>query len=297
MFADFRSFDIPTSTPSVTIHGIQHGSGPPLLLLHGFPQNLLIWHLVAPKLTSNFTVIALDLRGYGQSSKPPGGEGHRNYGKSAMAQDCVDVMTHLGFEKFHICAHDRGGRVAHQLCVNHPERVEKAMLLDIAPTLAMYEKTNFNYARAYWHWYFLIQPSPLPESLMLGNPRSWIENTMGGRYGVGLDTFDQVAVESYVSQMSDEESVKGMCEDYRASASVDMEEQRKDIQEKRKIKCPLKVLWGKKGIIEAQFDALGEWRKVAEEGLVSGEAVDSGHYIPEEVPEILLRQIKEFFQS
>ena len=187
--------------------------------------------------------------------------------------------------------------MVHQLCVDFPERVEKAMVLDIAPTLAMYEKTDFEFARAYAHWFFLIQPSPLPESLMLANPRSWIENTMGSRYGVGLEVFDKEAIESYVKQMGDEDSVKGMCEDYRAAASVDLEEQREDIRNGRKIKCPFRVLWGKRGVIEAQFDALKEWRKVSEDGVVSGEALESGHYIPEEVPEVLVAHIKDFFRS
>jgi len=296
MFPSSTPFDIPL-TPTLTIHGLRLGTGPPLLLLHGFPQNLNIWHLVAPQLANTYTTIALDLRGYGQSSKPPGGENHAAYSKSAMAKDCVDVMAHLGYEKFYVCAHDRGARVAHKMCVNYPGKVMKAMFLDIAPTLAMYNKTDFAFARAYWHWFFLIQPSPLPESMMLANPRGWIENTMGGRYGVGLKVFDKGALESYVKQMGDEECVKGMCEDYRAAASIDLEESREDVEKGRKIKCPLRVLWGKRGVIEAQFDALKEWKAVAEEGLVDGECLNCGHYIPEEVPEDLLKNIKEFLKD
>lgn len=216
-----------------------------------------------------------------------------NYSKTNMARDCAEVMQELGHERFYLCAHDRGARVGHKLCVDYPDRVIKAIFLDIAPTLAMYEKTDFAFAKAYWHWYFLIQKSPLPESLMLGNPRGYIEGTMGGRYGVGLEVFDEVALETYVKQMGDKECVHGMCEDYRAAASVDLEEQRKDLEVGKKIKCPLRVLWGKKGVIEAQFDALKEWRKVSD-GIVDGETVDSGHYIPEEVPDILIRYIKEY---
>lgn len=214
-----------------------------------------------------------------------------------MAQDCVEVMAKLGHEKFYICAHDRGARVAHKLCVNYPEKVVKAIFLDIAPTLAMYDQTNFAFAKAYWHWFFLIQPSPLPESLMVGNPRGWIEKTMGGRYGVGLDVFDKDAVESYVEQIGDKECAAGMCDDYRAAASVDLDESKEDVEKGRKIRCPLRVLWGKKGVIEAQFDALKEWREVAEEGLVDGESVNSGHYIPEEIPDIVLKNIEEFFKD
>ena len=240
-------------------------------------------------------MILLDLRGYGQSSKPAGGEDHANYSKSAMAKDCVEVMAQLGHPKFYVCGHDRGGRVAHKLCVNYPEKIKKAMVLDIAPTLAMYNKTDFAFAKAYWHWFFLIQPSPLPESLISANPRAWIEKTMGGRYGTGLDVFDKDAIESYISQMGGEETGKGMCEDYRAAASIDLEESKDDIEKGRRIKCPFRVLWGKKGVIEAQFDALKEWRAVADEGLVSGRNMDCGHYIPEEAPDALWEDMISFF--
>lgn len=213
-----------------------------------------------------------------------------------MARDCVEVMQELGYERFYLCGHDRGARVGHKLCVDYPEKVIKAIFLDIAPTLAMYEKTDFAFASAYWHWFFLIQKSPLPESLMLANPRGYVENTMGGRYGVGLEVFDKRALESYVVQMGDEGAVHGMCEDYRAAATVDLEEQRKDLEVGRKIKCPLRVLWGRKGVIESQFDALVEWRKVSA-GAVDGEAVDSGHYIPEEKPDVVVRHIMECFKD
>lgn len=186
--------------------------------------------------------------------------------------------------------------MGHKLCVNYPDKVIKAIFLDICPTLAMYERTDFAFASAYWHWFFLIQRSPLPESLMLANSRGYIENTMGGRYGVGLEVFDKDALESYVEQMGDEEAVHGMCEDYRAAASVDLEEQKADLNVGSKIKCPLRVLWGKKGVIEAQFDALKEWRKVCD-GVVDGEAVESGHYIPEEVPDVLVRHVKKYFRD
>lgn len=203
-------------------------------------------------------------------------------------------MSTLGYERFFVCAHDRGARVAHQLCVEYPERVRRAMFLDIAPTLAMYEKTDMDFARAYWHWFFLIQPAPLPERLMVRDARGWIEGTVGR---VGIERFRGECVESYVKQVGDEETVHGMCEDYRASAGVDLEEARDDIGAGRKIECPLRVLWGGKGVIEKQFDALGEWQKVSREGAVSGESVDCGHYIPEEAPEVLVRQIRDFFVS
>ncbi|KAL2041499.1 hypothetical protein N7G274_005881 [Stereocaulon virgatum] len=298
MFPTFHPHKISTSThPPVTIHTLTSPpTGPPLLLLHGFPQNLNIWHRITPHLTSHYTLTLLDLRGYGQSSKPRGGPNHEQYSKSAMAADCVAVMTHLGHENFYICAHDRGARVAHKLCVEYPERVKRALFLDICPTLAMYNKTDFAFASAYWHWFFLIQPAPLPESLMVANPRSYIENTLGARHGAGIEVFDKSALESYVVQMGDAEGVHGMCEDYRAAAGVDLVEQKADAEAGRKIKCAVRVLWGRRGVIEKLFDAVGEWRKVCG-GLVEGESLDCGHYIPEEAPEVLVKHIEEFLRE
>ena len=198
------------------------------------------------------------------------------------------LMTHLGYETFYVSGHDRGGRVAHKLCVDYPERVKKVMILDICPTLAMYEKTNMEFARAYWHWFFLIQPSPVPETFMVQNPRVWFAQK---KYeGVA----NEEVLESYVSCVADAETARGMCEDYRAAATVDLEEQREDLEERRKIRCPVKVVWGREGVIEKIFDAVGEWRKVSE-GVVEGEAVDCGHFIPEERPEVLGKCILEFF--
>ncbi|MCJ1452594.1 hypothetical protein MMC28_002937 [Mycoblastus sanguinarius] len=292
MLDSFTAQDISVA-PNLPIHTLSAGTGPPLLLIHGFPQNRLIWHRIAPHLISHYTAVIIDLRGYGKSAKPAGGNNSSDYSKTAMASDCAAVMTHLGFEKFYVCGHDRGGRVAHKLCVNYPERVLKAIFLDICPTLAMYEKTDFNFAKAYWHWFFLIQQAPLPESLILGNPRGYIENVMNRGYGA-LGIFDPQCLESYIEDSSDKDTVHGMCEDYRAAAGIDLEEQRSDIKEGRKIVCPLRVLWGKYGVVEAQFDALNEWKKVSE-GEVDGEVVDSGHFIPEAVPDVLLKHINEFF--
>lgn len=214
-----------------------------------------------------------------------------------MAADCATAMTALGYEEFYVCAHDRGARVAHKLCVEYPDRVMKAMFLDIAPTLAMYEKTDVAFATAYWHWFFLIQAAPLPEGLMVAGARGWIEGTMGGRYGVGMEAFRAECVESYVGQVGDRETAHGMCEDYRAGAGIDLEEAREDVRRGRKVGCPLRVLWGRKGVVGAQFDALGEWRGVSAEGVVSGEEVDCGHYIPEEAPMVVVKHIMEFFKD
>lgn len=302
MFDGFETFRIKTSKePEVTISGIR-STGPPnnsanrdlpaLLLLHGFPQTHHIWHRVAPQLTDSYNVVLLDLRGYGSSSKPADVS---SYAKSAMARDCIAVMDELGFKAFHVCAHDRGARVAHKLCVDHPGRVAKAVFLDICPTLAMYEGTDFEFAKAYFHWFFLIQKSPLPETLILGDPRRLAEMFMGGRQQGGTAIFEAECFEAYVSGLSDPDTVHGMCQDYRASATLDMEEQRRDLAEGRHIKSPLRVLWGKFGVIEKAFDALAEWRKVTDQGVsVDGHVVDSGHYIPEQAPDVVVAEIREF---
>ena len=205
-------------------------------------------------------------------------------------------MSSLGFSNFDICSHDRGARVAHKLCVDHPEKVGKVMFLDICPTLAMYEKTDMVFAKAYWHWFFLIQPSPFPETLILKNPEVFKAKFFEGGYAGRGSFIDEQAMKEYVKQYTDEETVHGMCEDYRAASTIDLMEARKDKQVGRKIKCPVRVLWGNKGVIQALFDALGEWREVSE-GEVSGEVVNSGHYIPEEAPDVLLKHIDEFFGS
>ncbi len=201
------------------------------------------------------------------------------------------LMTHLGYEKFYVCGHDRGGRVAHKLCVDYPERVKKVMMLDICPTLAMYEKTNMEFASAYWHWFFLIQPSPVPETFMVQNPRVWFQQKI---YDGGAT--NEEVLSWHISCVEDAETARGMCEDYRAAATVDLEEQREDLEKGRKIRCPTKVVWGREGIIEKMFDAVKEWRRVSE-GVVEGEVVDSGHFIPEERPETLGRCILEFFKD
>ncbi|EKG13037.1 Alpha/beta hydrolase fold-1 [Macrophomina phaseolina MS6] len=307
LFPDFTPFDVVTDAANnITIHGIRsnnhHLHLPPVLLLHGFPQTHAIWHKVAPALLPHYTLVALDLRGYGASSKPPPTPSHAPYSKSAMASDCVHVMrAHFNYSSFYVLAHDRGARVAHQLCVNHPDAVQKAMLLDICPTLAMFEKTDAAFARAYWHWFFLSQSAPVPETFMKAAPaREWLalftvgaKNT-GAAVGKRSDFFTAEAFEAYVQAAEREGAVEAFCEDYRAAATVDCEEQKADRENGRKIKCDLRVLWGGKAVIERFFEALEEWRRVCE-GEVSGGAVDSGHYVPEEVPDEVVRNAKEFF--
>jgi haloacetate dehalogenase len=298
MFEGFKEFKT-TVGLDVSIYGIKSGTGPPLLLLHGFPQTHHIWHNITPFIVSSFTVINLDLRGYGQSSKPPSSakENHAPYSKSVMAADCVAVMSSLGYSKFSICSHDRGARVAHKLCVDHPEVVEKVMFLDIAPTLAMFEKTDMDFAKAYYHWFFLIQPEPFPEELLLKEKEIFGQRFFGGGYAgkiEGKDFWDEAALKEYMKLFEDRSCVHAMCEDYRAAATIDLVEARKDREEGKKIQCPAKVLVGQKGVVATKFDYLQEWRDVSD-AEVTGEAVDAGHYIAEEVPDVLLKHIKEFF--
>lgn len=289
MFEGFRTFDI--AHDEIHIHGRIGGSGPPLLLLHGHPQTHVIWHRLVEPLARRFTVVATDLRGYGDSSKPPGKPDHANYSKRAMAEDQVAVMRELGFERFFLCGHDRGGRVAHRLAMDHPAAVEKLMLLDIAPTLAMYEQTDRTFATAYFHWFFLIQPSPLPETLIEASPSDYITRTMGGRHA-SLDAFDPAAIAEYQRCLAQPGAAHALCEDYRASNGIDLEHDRVDREAGRRITCPVSVLWGQHGIIERCFDPLAEWRAVAER--VEGEALPCGHYIPEEAPVALLDRLTRF---
>jgi haloacetate dehalogenase len=267
------------------------GSGPPLLLLHGFPQTHLMWRKVAAALAARFTVVATDLRGYGDSSKPAGGVGHANYSKRAMAADQAAVMSALGFERFAVCGHDRGARVAHRLALDHPARVERLAVLDIAPTLAMYRATDMAFARAYYHWFFLIQPAPFPESVIGAAPAEFLKHHMGGRHA-GLAPFLPDALDEYVRCFSDPATIHACCEDYRAAASIDLAHDEADIAAGRRLGCSVLALWGAHGVIGRQFDALACWRAVADD--VRGQALDCGHYLAEEAPEALLAALLPF---
>lgn len=280
-------------------HGIEiaatiGGAGPPLLLLHGHPQTRAIWHRIAPVLAQHFTVVATDLRGYGDSSKPAGTPGHDNYSKRVMAQDCLGVMAELGFARFAVLAHDRGARVAHRLAMDHPESVSRLILLDVAPTLAMYEQTSEAFARSYWHWFFLIQPAPLPERLIEAGPAAYIVDVMGRR-SAGLAPFDPRALAEYQRCLALPGAAHGLCEDYRAAAGIDMDHERADRAANRLLPMPLLVLWGEQGVIHRCFTPLEEWRRVAHQ--VDGEALACGHYIAEEAPELLLSRVLPFLFS
>ena len=291
LFPNFRRQSI-ASDEGVSIHTVVCGEGPPLLLLHGHPQTHAIWHKVAPVLARKFTLVLCDLRGYGDSSKPEGEPDHANYSKRTMARDMLRVMQHLGHQRFAVLAHDRGARVAHRLAADHPDAVSRMVLLDIAPTLAMYEQTSEQFARDYWHWFLLIQPRPLPERLIEPDPYAYMLGVMGGRYG-GMSVFDPRALAEYTRSMKQPGAVHAMCEDYRAAASIDLEHDRADRERGLRLAMPLMILWGDKGVVHRCFKPLDEWRRVADD--VRGEALPCGHYIPEAAPDELLAQVMPFF--
>ncbi len=266
---------------------------PPLLLLHGHPQTHLIWHKVEPELSKHFSIVAADLRGYGDSDKPPSDASmnHAPYSKREMAKDLVSVMASLGFERFKVLAHDRGARVTHRMLVDHAGSVERATLLDIAPTLAMYEQTDMAFARAYFHWFFLIQREPLPETMIEADPEFFIEKMMGNRHA-GLSAFAPEVLAEYRRCIRLPGIAHSICEDYRASATIDLDHDRTDREAGNKVTQPLQVLWGANGIIEKCFKPLTDWQRVALD--VRGTSVPCGHYIPEEAPEALLATAMPF---
>ena len=292
MFQGFTQRDL--TVDGVRLHARMGGRGPALLLLHGHPQTHAMWHAVAPALAERFSVVALDLRGYGDSARPPSDDAHATYSKRAMAADAVAVMRSLGHAHFDVCAHDRGARVAHRLALDHPEAVRRLMLLDIAPTLAMYEQGTEAFARAYWHWFFLIQPAPLPERLINADPLAYVHDVMGRRHA-GLSVFAPQALAEYERCIALPDSARAICEDYRASAGIDLDHDRADRAAGRRLAPPLRVLWGAHGTVGRCFDVLALWREAAQQ--VDGRALDCGHYIAEERPGELLAEMLAFFSQ
>ncbi|MCY0386626.1 alpha/beta hydrolase [Robbsia sp. Bb-Pol-6] len=292
MFEGFR--DASVHTDGIRIHAIKGGSGPALLLLHGHPQTHVIWHKVVPQLLSRFTVIAADLRGYGDSGKPAGTQDHAPYAKRRMAQDQVDLMREHGFSRFAVIGHDRGGRVAARMALDHPDAVTRLVTLDVAPTLSMYEQTSFAFARAYWHWFMLVRPAPFPETLIRADPDLYLKQTIGAR-SAGLAPFTPAAYAEYLRCLSDPATAMGICEDYRASIGIDLEHDRATLAAGQRIRCPFTALWGAHGVIEQCFDPLAAWRPYAPH--VQGEALPCGHYIPEEAPDLLLDRVLPFLSA
>ncbi len=293
MFKNFSTFEV--NNHGVRIRGRVGGKldGKPLLLIHGHPQSHTMWHLTAPELAKQFRVVMFDLRGYGDSDRPVTDAAHEPYSKRIMATDAMAVMAHFGYTQFQVLAHDRGARVAHRLAADHPKAVERMMLLDIAPTLGMYENTTQLFATLYWHWFFLIQPAPLPEALIGDDPVRYLHGVMGSRYG-GLAKFAPAALVEYERCALIPNSAMAMAEDYRAAATIDLEHDRSDVAAGKKIDTPIHVLWGAKGVVQQCFDVLALWRERVNH--VSGMAVDSGHYIPEENPAIVLSEALAFLK-
>jgi haloacetate dehalogenase len=286
MFDEFSRAEITTSGATITaLHG---GAGPPLLLLHGYPQTHVMWHKVAPLLTSDFTIVATDLRGYGDSSKPESGPDHAGYSKRAMAQDQVEVMAQLGFETFFVAGHDRGGRVAHRMALDHRERVKKLAVLDIVPTRRLYADSTREFATAYFWWFFLIQPAPLPETFIGNNVEFWLSEKLG-KAAPGAIT--SAAFAEYLRCYRNSETIHASCEDYRAAASIDLEHDDADID--RKVECPLLALWGEHAPMHRLYDVAATWRERAIN--VTGKPLPGTHYFAEEVPDLVSAELKTFF--
>jgi len=266
------------------------GSGPPILLLHGYPQTHAMWHKVAPALAERYTVVCADLRGYGDSSKPQSGPPHDAYSKRAMAADMVAVMQRLGFRAFRLAGHDRGARVAHRLCVDHPDRVERLAVLDISPTLAMFERTDQAFATAYYHWFFLAQPYDLPEHLIGGDPAYYLARKLNRLSAGEIAFFDPRAWAEYERCFLDPATIHATCEDYRAAASIDLDHDR---ARPNRVRCPVLVIWGAKGVVNRLFQPLTDWRQVADD--VRGRALATGHFVAEEAPTETLAEFTAFF--
>ena len=284
MFEGFRLSTIDTGEAAIRLR--QGGSGPPLLLLHGNPQTHVMWHKVAPRLAERFTVVATDLRGYGDSSKPADAPDHAPHSKRAMARDQIAVMRQLGFARFFVAGHDRGGRCAYRMALDHPQVVAKLAVLDIIPTGEHFRRTDMRFAMAYWHWFFLAQPYPLPEQLIGADP-DWY--CLRGRRHL----FDPAALAEYLRCFRNPETRHAICEDYRAGATIDYRMDEADRAAGRRIACPVLALWAGRNPIHEAYDVLAVWRDWADD--VRGRALDCGHYLAEEAPDQTLAAFTEFF--
>lgn len=267
------------------------GEGPPMLLLHGYPQTSAMWHRIAPALAREFRVVAADLRGYGRSLKPVAREDHSQMSKRAMATDMAEAMEALGHERFLVVGHDRGGRVAHRLAADWPGRVRALSVIDIAPTREMYRDGGFDFAQAYWHWYWLTQPAPMPERL-IGADSEWYWRMKCRALGAGVFAPDAEA--EYLAAWTSE-TITASCDDYRASATIDLTHDDADAAARKRISMPLQALWAERGAIERLFDCLALWRERAED--VRGQVLPGGHYLAEEHPEALFDALLPFLRE
>ena len=270
------------------------GSGPPLLLLHGNPQTHAMWHAVAPDLARRHTVICPDLRGYGGSLKPAATEDHAPYAKSSMARDMAELMTVMGHDRFQVVSHDRGARVAHRLALDNPERVQRLAVMDIVPTIEHFERTDMSFALGYYHWFWFAQPHPFPEELINAAPETWFR-AHTSREPKSPGFFREEALQDYLAAAHDPEAITGMCEDYRAAATIDLQHDRISRSEGRRVQCPMLALWGAKGKVGGWYDPVTLWRDYCD-AEVSGAAVDSGHYLAEEAPAEVLAHLEEFLE-
>ena len=292
MFDDFER--IQAQTRGAEINLVRGGDGPPVLLLHGYPQTHAMWHDVAPLLVdAGFTVVAADLRGYGDSSKPKGDEAHVTYSKRVMADDQAQAMVSLGFDRFAVVGHDRGGRVGHRMALDHPARVSKLAVLDILPTRHLFSTVDRDLAMAYYHWFFLAQPYDLPEKLIGGDPVYFLRKKLGG-WGTGLDKFAPEAIAEY-ERCFDARTIHASCEDYRAAASIDLSHDDSDRENGRTVSCPLLALWGKNGAMEELYDVREVWSHYADDS--RGKPMDSGHFLAEESPEETAVELVAFLQA
>ena len=289
MFENFKEKYIKGEETSLYVRHAGPEGAPPIVLLHGYPQTSAMWHGVAPILARSFQVICPDLRGYGKSDKPTSDLSHSLYSKRVMAKDIVAIMKHLGHKKYFIGAHDRGARVAHRLGLDHPYYVNAMVLLDIAPTREMYADTTTDFARAYWHWFFLIQPNPLPEQIIGKDPEAFWKLKCFNQTS-GDNPFTKEALAEYLDAFKNPETIHSSCEDYRAAASIDIEH---DNEDQKKLVMPILALWAKHGVIEKCFDALKLWRQRADK--VEGESINATHYMAEEIPEEIAKRMSEFF--
>ncbi len=297
-FEDFetRHFEVNGTRIHARVSRGAHGARPALLLLHGFPQSHVMWHRVARLLQQDYDLVMPDLRGYGDSSKPAGLSDHSNYSKRALAQDMVSVMDALEVDVFFLCGHDRGGRVAHRLAVDHPTRVQRLCVIDIAPTLDMYAATDFEFAKAYDHWFHLIQPQPLPEHMIGGNPLAYLHAKLGGWGSTSMAYIEPAALAEYERCFLQPDTIHAMCEDYRASAAIDLEHDRDSRAHGKKIACDTLVLWGARGVVQRLFKPLDLWQAQCA-GTVTGQTLPAGHFIPEELPGETATLLSNFFRD
>lgn len=289
----FTRTEIRTSGARIVV--AQGGSGPPVLLMHGNPFTHLSWHSVAPRLARDFTVVCPDLRGYGDSEKPPGGETHANYSFRAMAQDQVEVMAALGFSRFMAAGHDRGARVLHRMCLDHPTVVERAAFLDILPQHHLLNHVNRGFATFSWHWFFMIQPYDFPERLMGADPEYFIRKKLA-KTPAGLSFFPEEALAEYIRCIKNPATIHAMCEDYRATATVDLDMDTADFAAGRRVECPALVLWGATGGVGRHHRPMEVWPLYARD-IRRGAALPSGHYLTDECPEETAAELHAFFSG